>query len=145
MSSGLSRRRFLLQSAEGITAAILLPYTANSAKPLRQARLGVAGLGQRGRVLLSMCGAHGPAPICDINPKALDSAQAAYPGMPAFVSYERMLRESAAEAVAVATPDPAALVEAALASGKHVFLASPRGVTVEAAKRIAASVERSGL
>jgi hypothetical protein len=56
-----------------------------------------------------------------------------------------MLRESAVEAVAVATPHPVGLVEAALASGKHVFLASPHGVTVDAAKRIAASVERSGL
>jgi predicted dehydrogenase len=65
--------------------------------------------------------------LCDLDPDRLEKMGPLYPGIARFSSFERMLRDTDLDAVAVATPmqHHFPLAKAALVAGKHVLVEKP--------------------
>ncbi|GLC27561.1 Gfo/Idh/MocA family protein [Roseisolibacter agri] len=86
------------------------------------------------------------AAVCDVVPERAQAAGAAH-GVPAFTSYEQMLREAEFDAVAICTPSglhPAHGVAAARA-GKHVISEKPMAISLEGADALVQACDDAGV
>lgn len=109
---------------------------------LKQIRLGVVGLGHRGRDMFKICagGFDGvvPAAICEVQENLLNAEKEKYPAAEAYKDYTEMLEKAELDAVLVETPadDHAALCIQALEKGVHVFSDIPSVNSLEEAERL---------
>ncbi len=86
------------------------------------------------------------AAVCDVVPERAEAAGAAQ-GVPAYTSYEQMLREAACDAVAICTPSglhPAHGIAAARA-GKHVISEKPMAISLEGADALVQACDDAGV
>jgi phthalate 4,5-cis-dihydrodiol dehydrogenase len=112
-------------------------------------RIGIAGLGTAGRLLVPAVEKHPDvqlAAVADLVPEARESYAAAH-GAHACPDLDAMLALDEVEAVYVATPTHLhhAHVMAALAAGKHVLVEKPMAPTIAEATEMAEAAERAGL
>jgi UDP-2-acetamido-3-amino-2,3-dideoxy-glucuronate N-acetyltransferase len=102
--------------------------------------VGVIGLGQWGRNLIRNMAALGAArAMCDPDPSTRATLAAQYREVPALAEPEAIFADPAIEAVMIATPavTHGALVRAALAAGKHVFVEKPMCLDIAEAEELA--------
>ena len=121
----------------------------SKANPRNELRIGVIGVGGRGRLAAH---AHDPADgvrICagaDPDPEALQAFQDSY-GADTFVcaDYRKLLKETDVDAVFVTSPDYLHEEQAlaALEADKHVFLEKPMAITIAGCDRILETARRS--
>jgi predicted dehydrogenase len=112
-------------------------------------RIGVIGCGRIAQVMHLPYLAELPefdlAALSDISPEVLDALAARHPGVSTHLDYGDLLARDDIDAVAVTTPDHAAIAEQAARAGKHVFVEKPLCFTPAEGRRIAAAVEESGV
>ena len=116
-------------------------------EPVRVAQVGVGYWGRNLlRNLAALPGAEVVA-VCDRRPDALDAAGALAPRARLTSDVESVCADPEVEAVVVATETPthAAVAQAALDAGKHVFVEKPLAQTVEDAERLVATADERGL
>ncbi len=112
-------------------------------------RIGVAGVAGMGLFHLLAFPKHDDVEltaICDVWPKALESASGAAPDAKTFTNLEEMCRSGLIDAVVIATPNAshAANVRAALEGGLHVYCEKPLGVTVGECRELASLAKDVG-
>lgn len=83
--------------------------------------------------------------LADLSPDVLRELSSAYPGVTAHENYAELLARHDIDAVAVTTPDHAAIAEEAARAGKHVFVEKPLCFTPAEGKRITAAVRETGV
>jgi myo-inositol 2-dehydrogenase / D-chiro-inositol 1-dehydrogenase len=147
---GLNRRRFLKGTLAG---AATLPFLqTNAAGARRRIKLGVIGCGGRGLWIARLFQAHGGYElwaVADYFQSVADNAGSelnvdSSRRFSGLNGYQRLI-ESGVEAVALETP-PYFIpphTAAAVAAGKHVFLAKPVAVDVPGCSSIEASAEQA--
>lgn len=112
-------------------------------------RIAVIGAGKMGLSHLSILGAHPDVEVvgvCDALGYLLD-VLAKYTGVRTFDDVDRMLDETAPDAVLIATPTAShvALVENAIGRDLHVFCEKPLSLAAADSLRLAALAEERGL
>ncbi len=138
--SGLSRRRFLAATSQAAAAfTVMRPELVRGSTANSKVALGVIGCGGRGRWIANLFARHGGyqvAAVADYFPERVGATGDAF-GVPAdrrftgLSGYRRLL-ELPLDAVAIETPpyfhpEQAA---AAVAAGKHVYMAKPLAIDV---------------
>ncbi len=112
-------------------------------------RVGIAGLGTAGRLLIPAIEQHPDArlvAVADLVPQARESFAASH-GAVACADIGELLRLDGVDAVYVATPTHLHRehVMAAIAAGKHVLVEKPMAPTVEEALAMTEAAERAGV
>ena len=110
-------------------------------------RLGVIGAGHWGANLIRNCAELGVLHVvCDTEPTALDSVEAAYPGVVTTTDVDWLLKSPIHGAI-VASPAHlhVPLARRAIAAGKHVFVEKPFALTVADAEMVASDADRAGV
>ena len=84
--------------------------------------------------------------ICDVWPKALESASGLAPEAKTFTDFDEMCTSGTIDAVAIATPNAfhVRAVRTALEAGLHVYCEKPLGVTVGECRELADLAEQTG-
>ena len=123
-------------------AAALLPLQAVRGSAQNSAiRIGVVGVGNRGSYeakLISKDPRVKLAAVCDNNDDALGKAKAYAPDAKQYKDHRDLLGSKELDAVIIATPvflHPDHF-EAAVKSGKHIYMEKPAGVSVADCKRV---------
>jgi predicted dehydrogenase len=142
-----SRRDFLKQSGLGIAGGSLLALAPElGAAPLRLSRalkVGLAGVGRQGRVVLGELAKFDDVQlvaICDTDPSRLRAGKRRARGAEAYASVSEMLdKQKGLDAVIVATPTHThrEVAEQCLAAKLHVYCESPLASTEEDARALA--------
>lgn len=112
-------------------------------------RLGIAGLGAAGRLMLAAVDAHPGvdlAAVCDPSPDARERARGSS-GARAVAKIETLLADPGVDAVYIATPTELHEQHAVLAAqaGKHVLVEKPMAVDLQGATRMIEAAERAGV
>jgi len=112
-------------------------------------RIGVAGLGTAGRLLIPAIEQHPQArlaAVADLVPEARESFAAAH-GAVSCADIDALLQLKDVDAVYVATPTHLHRehVMAAIAAGKHVLVEKPMAPTIEEALAMTEAAERAGV
>jgi len=135
MTKNISRRTAL---ASLVAAGAVRGSQANSA-----VAVGVIGTGNRGTFVGSMMAKHTPARItavCDLFPEKMEQARKAMGAEQAqmYKDFRQMLESKDVDAVLIATPVflHAEHFEAAVKSGKHIYIEKPAAADVAGCKRI---------
>lgn len=135
MTTTISRRTAL---ASLVAAGAVRGSQANSA-----VAVGVIGTGNRGTFVGSMMAKHTPARItavCDLFPEKMEQARKTMGAEQAqmYKDFRQMLESKDVDAVLIATPVflHAEHFEAAVKSGKHIYIEKPAAADVAGCKRI---------
>ena len=161
--TGVGRREFVGTAAAAATLTILKPSLVFGTQANSAVRMGILGCGGRGLGVMSSFLKNTSAVVTaagdmfqdnlDAGKKRLDEVSAGL-GKPAIdpsrlfrgsKAYEQLFTSKDVDALYVATPPyfhPAHL-EAAIASGKHIYLEKPVGVDVPGCKKVMALGERA--
>jgi predicted dehydrogenase len=112
-------------------------------------RVGVAGVAGMGMFHVLTLGSYDDTELtalCDVWPKALDSAGNAAPDAKRFTDFAEMCAADVIDVVAIATPNAFHLeaVRTALEAGLHVYCEKPLGVTVGECRDLAALAREKG-
>ncbi|MBN2449611.1 MAG: Gfo/Idh/MocA family oxidoreductase [Lentisphaeria bacterium] len=152
---GLDRRQFTTGAAAGLLSMVVAPAAlAQAPAPARgeRLRLGMIGCGGRGSWIGGLFHAHGGYRLVAAADYFPDRANAFGDkhGVPperrfSGLSCHRELLECDLDAVAIISPPwfHPEQVEAAVAAGRHVYLAKPVAVDAPGCRRIAAAAERA--
>jgi predicted dehydrogenase len=83
--------------------------------------------------------------VCDADARALDRAAQFAPNARRYTAFDELLRDSAIDAVVLATPAVAhaAQAQAVLAAGKHVFVEKPMALSTSDAEAVVAAAARA--
>ena len=150
----ISRRKFIENSGIALSSIAVLPGNLDlfqfsaSSKPLR---VGVIGVGSRGKGLLSLLRDVKDAEvtaICDLRDDNIALAKKLVPpACKVYKDYKELINDKAINAVIIATPlylhHPMAV--AALQKGKHVYLEKAISYDIPQAIDLVKQVEKSGL
>ncbi|MEM7309540.1 MAG: Gfo/Idh/MocA family oxidoreductase [Planctomycetota bacterium] len=144
-----TRRDFLGGSAAA-GAALLLGSGAraqDAAASERSLRLGVIGVGNRGRSNLDGVAHEGIAALCDVDGRFLAQAAKRFPEAKTYTDFRRMLAAEELDAVVVSTPDHTHAVATldALERGLHVYCEKPLTHSVAEARRVREAARRAGV
>jgi predicted dehydrogenase len=84
--------------------------------------------------------------VSDLDKKRLETVERRYPGTKTYTDVRDMLKDSAVDAVAIATPVSThfELARAALAAGKHVLVEKPMTATADEAMRLVDAAAKAG-
>ncbi|MFO1476103.1 MAG: Gfo/Idh/MocA family oxidoreductase [Verrucomicrobiota bacterium] len=118
------------------------PATAPAKSSAAKLKIGVIGLGLRGRDILTMLGRLPQAEvtaICDTYPASLKRGASLAPGAAQSADYKTLLDNPNVQALVIATPtyQHKDIVLAALKAGKHVYCEAPLANSIEDARAIA--------
>jgi predicted dehydrogenase len=142
-TSPYSRRDFL-KTASLASAALAFPHVMRSQEggsPNNKLNIALCGVGGQGRSAIRGLEEENFVAFCDVDDDRAAETYKAYPDVPRFRDYRKMLEKlgNKIDAVTVSTPDhmhfPIAM--AALAMGKHVFVEKPLSHTVSEARQLA--------
>ena len=110
-------------------------------------KVAVIGAGHWGKNLVrNFSNLDALAGVCDSDPKAVKAIQTAYPDTRSWASHEAVFLDEDVDVVAIATPAATHgdLVEAALNSGKNVFVEKPLCLDLEQAHDLEKMASRVG-
>lgn len=151
-NGGISRRRFIVNTAGAGAAAIGFPAVLRSASPnsmIQVASIGVGGMG--GNTLRSVA-RHKQVritAICDVDDKFLGEAAKSFPEAARHKDWRRLLADHAGkfDAVTVGTPDHmhAPIAVTAMRAGKHVYLQKPMAPTLHECRVVTQEAARAGV
>jgi predicted dehydrogenase len=142
-TSPCSRRDFL-KTASLASAALAFPHVMRSQEggsPNNKLNIALCGVGGQGRSAIRGLEGENFVAFCDVDDARAAETFNAYPDVPRFRDYRKMLEKlgNKIDAVTVSTPDhmhyPIAV--AALSLGKHVFVEKPLTHTVSEARHLA--------
>lgn len=141
------RRTFLKHTGSALALMSLLPHLAFAADVELKAEVSAAiiGMGRQGRAIageLQKIKGVKIAAICDVDPGRLRSGARRVADAVSFDDHRKMLDEAKdVSAIFIATPTHThrAILEAALAAGKHVYCEAPLASTVEDCRAMAAA------
>jgi predicted dehydrogenase len=151
-ATNLTRRRFLKVAGASATTLAILPSGLGAEATKDKINLGLIGCGTRGQWIAELFRKHGGYNLVAVADYFQDKADAAgqAAGIPAerrftgLSGYKRLLEQKldavAIESPAYFHPEHAA---AAVAAGKHVYLAKPIGVDVPGCLTIESSAHRA--
>jgi predicted dehydrogenase len=112
-------------------------------------RMGVVGCGRIAQVMhlpfLDELPEFDLVALSDVSSDVLDGLSQRYPRAATHLDYAELLARDDVDAVAVCTPDHAAVAEQSARAGKHVFVEKPLCFTPEEGRSLAAAVEASGV
>jgi predicted dehydrogenase len=112
-------------------------------------RIGVVGCGRIAQVMhlpfLDELPEFEVVALSDISREVLDGLGRRYPRVSTYLDYGDLLARDDVDAVAVCTPDHAAIAEEAARAGKHVFVEKPLCFTLEEGRHLATAVEAGGV
>jgi predicted dehydrogenase len=137
-------RRDFLKTASLASAALAFPHVMRSqdgASPNNKLNIALCGVGGQGRSAIRGLVDENFVAFCDVDDERASETYKAYPDVPRFRDYRKMLEKlgNKIDAVTVSTPDhmhyPIAV--AALSMGKHVFVEKPLTHTVAEARHLA--------
>jgi predicted dehydrogenase len=154
MADETSRRDFLRTAAGSLLVVFTQEELAKAAAiqeaaPVSPAvRVGVVGLGQRGREILSSLSRLQSAQvvaICDSYEPASKKGQEIAPKATVVADYRKLLESADVEAVIISTPSHQhkEIALASIQAGKHLFCEAPLATTVEDARAIALAAQQS--
>ncbi len=105
------------------------------------------GMGQRHGAAAAATDGLEMAAACDTDPARRKAAEADFPGLVAYPSFEEMTSDDNVSVVIVATPpiSHASIARAALLAGRHVVLEKPMCLTVAEARSLIALADDQGL
>lgn len=152
MGCEMNRRGFIKGAAAAGAFAIMAPSTARGSAANERIRVGVIGLGSRGRMIADMLREHGGYEIravADYFPEVASEAGEKFGvakrrRFSGLMGYRRLL-DTNVEAVFLETP-PYCFpdhVEAAVASGRHVYMAKPIACDAPGALRVQAAAAKA--
>jgi predicted dehydrogenase len=134
----LSRRSFLAAST-----AFFVPRLARAGDKLR---LGVIGVGNRGKDNLDAVAHEHIAALCDVDARFLAAARTRFPDAKAYTDFRALLAQPGLDAVVISTPDhthaPAAAQ--ALRAGLHVYCEKPLTHSVHEARVLRQLAQQHG-
>jgi predicted dehydrogenase len=128
MSNGVTRRRFLKQSALVAAAACVVPEIRGvQPAPADRLRLGIIGVAGRGRENLNGVRHENIVALCDVDQNRAVKVREEFPKADFVEDYRRVLDRKDVQAVVISTPDHthAPITVAALRAGKHVYCEKP--------------------
>jgi len=144
-TNGVTRRSFVTGTGAALSLAIVAPHTIAGTSANGRIKAGVIGLGGRGRMIAGMLQQHGGyeiTAVADYFPQVAEAAgeQFKVPKAQRFsgLSGYKKLIAADVEAVFMETP-PYCFpehVEAAVAAGRHVYIAKPLGCDIPGCLRI---------
>ena len=142
MTFRISRRSFLKSSALAAASAAVPGAARDITRKIfasdQKLRLGVIGVGNRGRDNLNAVAGEHIAALCDVDTAMLAPARERFPDARVFRDFREMIATMDLDAVVVSTPDhthaPAAA--AALRRGLHVYCEKPLTHTVREARTL---------
>lgn len=154
MGDETSRRDFLKTAAGSLLVVFTQEELAKAAMiqetaPVSPAvKLGVIGIGQRGKEILSALSRLPSArvvAICDSYEPALKKGQEIAPKATLIADYRKLLDSPDVEAVVISTPSHQhkEIALACIQAGKHVYCEGPLATTIEDAKAIAFAAQQS--
>ncbi|HKR60525.1 MAG TPA: Gfo/Idh/MocA family oxidoreductase [Pyrinomonadaceae bacterium] len=153
MFNETSRRDFLKTAAGSLLVVFTQEDVAKSSTQELAAvspavKLGVIGIGQRGKEILSSLSRLASAQvvaICDSYEPALKRGQEIAPRASLIGDYRKLLESSDIEAVVISTPSHQhkEIALACIQAGKHVYCEAPLAGTSEDAKTIALAAQQS--
>jgi predicted dehydrogenase len=154
MADETSRRDFLRTAAGSLLVVFTQEELAKAAAiqeaaPVSPAvRVGVIGLGQRGREILSSLSrlqSSQVVAICDSYEPASKKGQEIAPKATVVADYRKLLESADVEAVIISTPSHQhkEIALASIQAGKHLFCEAPLATTVEDARAIALAAQQS--
>ncbi len=112
-------------------------------------RIGVVGCGRIAQVMhlpfLDELPEFELVALSDLSTHVLDGLAQRYSHAATHLDYGELLAREDVDAVAVCTPDHAAIAEEAARAGKHVFVEKPLCFTPEEGRSLAAAVEANGV
>jgi predicted dehydrogenase len=141
----VTRRQFIqrasLFSAAALTFPAILRSQGSGDSPNNKLNLACVGVGGRGEAAVAGLKGENFVAFCDVDDARAAKTYAAYPNVPTFRDYRKMLEQlgNKIDAVTVSTPDhmhfPIAM--AAISLGKHVFVEKPLTHTISEARQLA--------
>lgn len=146
------RRTFLAQTVGALAGIALVPDPLEALPVLQsdapRLGVGIVGAGRQGRAIIAELQKIPQvqiAAICDTSPARLKTAVERITGAQAVAEHRAMLDNAAVQAVIVSTPTHLhrAIVEDAVAAGRHVYCESPIASTVDDCLAMAAAAERA--
>lgn len=154
MGDETSRRDFLKTAGASLLVVFTQEELARAAMiqepaPVSPAvKLGVIGIGQRGKEILSSLSRLPSAQvvaICDSYEPALKKGQEIAPKASLIADYRKLLESPDVEAVVISTPSHQhkEIALACIQAGKHVYCEGPLATTVEDAKAIALAAQQA--
>ena len=146
----LSRRSFL---GLGLAAPLIIPRhvfgrTGSRLAPSDTLNIAGVGVGGMGQNYVSGCAHENIAALVDVDDTYAAPIFAKYPDAKTYRDYRVMLeKESGIDAVIVGTPDHshAVITLAAIAEGKHVYVAKPMTRTIHEARTLAKAAAEAGV
>jgi len=142
---GMTRRGFVAGTGAALSLAVVGPHTIAGTSANGRIKAGVIGLGGRGRMIAGMLQQHGGyeiTAVADYFPQVADAAGEQFKVSKAqrfsgLSGYKKLIAADV-EAVFMETP-PYCFpehVEAAVAAGRHVYIAKPLGCDIPGCLRI---------
>lgn len=142
---GMTRRGFVAGTGAALSLAVVAPHTIAGTSANGRIKAGVIGLGGRGRMIAGMLQQHGGyeiTAVADYFPQVADAAGEQFKVSKAqrfsgLSGYKKLIAADV-EAVFMETP-PYCFpehVEAAVAAGRHVYIAKPLGCDIPGCLRI---------
>ncbi len=141
--STVTRRRFL-QSTAATAGAVSFPHVLRSqggVSPNSKLNVACIGVGGRGGAAVGAMKDEAIVALCDVDEARAARTAKAFPGVPFFRDYRKLLDRlgNRIDSVTVSTPDhmhyPIAM--SAMALGKHVFVEKPMAHTIAEGHRMA--------
>src|SRR3954449_2425444 len=133
-----------------LTYTIVIPEWIEVSMRDSQLGIGVVGYGYWGPNLVrnfSMNPAARVVSVSDLDPGRLGAMSQLYPGVATTTRYDDLLKDSAVDAIAIATPVHThyELAMAALRAGKHVLVEKPLATSTELVSHLIEEADRRGL
>ena len=111
-------------------------------------RIGTVGLGRLGRFHAETIAHRLPgvtlAGVCSVTPSDIDWAKAAFPEVPSYCQFDRMLEDPTLDAVVLSSPSAlhCPQILQALEAGLHVFSEKPLGIGIAECQKVVAEEPR---
>ena len=147
----LTRRRFInISAGTAATFTFVRPEAVRGTQINSKIKVGLIGSGNRGTFVAGIAHSDPRAEVtalCDLFDDQLEKAcsklQLHSPAL--FKDFERLL-SSDVDAVIIATPpfEHPRMLEAAVASGKHIYCEKPMGVDFQGCRKVMAAGEKAG-
>lgn len=141
MSTGISRKQFLVTTFAGVAGISLAPFAIGQGRklsPNEKLNIGIIGVAHQGEYNLNNVASENIVALCDIDDDYLAAAAKRFPAAKTYADFRHLLDQKDLDAVVVATPDHthAVATVAALGRGLHAYCEKPLTRTLSECRRV---------